>query len=277
MRTLQLTYSDLAPADHLAGQCLDARHCARIVSDTCTVLKPDGTPLLIYVKDALPRSVCRGAFEAITDIPLNSANRGVASGSPLYLAGGRLQARQVPSGVMGFLDRSPRLPYCRMTALTMDHPGALRAAGPLAVTACRLFRELAPDRWEAQRAFVNGVSPSFVIPATVFTTITVNRNWRTAAHRDAGDYRPGMGVMAALEGGSYQGGELIFPRFRTAVDLRTGGICCADVHELHGNAPIVGWPGRYVRLSFVFYAREQMHECGTPRQEREHAERMQPD
>jgi hypothetical protein len=81
-----------------------------------------------------------------------------------------------------------------------------------------------------------------------------------------------MGVMAVLEGGHFGGGELIFPRYRTAVDMRTGGLCLADVHELHGNAPM--WGRRFTRLSLVFYARERMVDCGTPAEEREHAARL---
>ena len=277
MQTIRLTDGDLMPeADRLEGDYLDARHHDRVVRDTCTVLKPDGSPLLIYVADVLPRPACLRAFDAFRDVPLRSDNRGVASGMPRFRpvrrngkVSRRLQARPVNSGVIGFLDRTRQLPYCRTTALTMDHPGALRGARPLAAAASDLFRELAPDRWAAQRAFVEGVDPAFVIPGTVFTTITVNRSWRTAAHTDAGDYRPGMGVMAVLEGGRFGGGELIFPRYRTAVDMRTGGLCLADVHELHGNAPM--WGQRFTRLSFVFYARERMRNCGTPEEEREQA------
>jgi hypothetical protein len=42
--------------------------------------------------------------------------------------------------------------------------------------------------------------------------------------------------MAVLEGGRYFGCELTFPKYRTAVDMCTGGLCLADVHEWHGNA-----------------------------------------
>ena len=79
----------------------------------------------------------------------------------------------------------------------------------------------------AQRAFVATVPPEYVIPGTVFTTVTMDRNWRTAAHRDTGDYQLGFGVLAVLEGGHFTGGELIFPKYGTAVNLRTGGVLLA--------------------------------------------------
>src|SRR5262249_32422381 len=142
------------------------------------------------------------------------------------------------------------------------------AAEPLIAEVDRQFRRYAPERYEAQRAFVDRVSPEFVLPHSAFTTFTVNKSWRTAAHRDDGDYAPGLGVMLAIEGRRYYGGELVFPKYRIAVDMRTGGMLLADVHELHGNAPMVPVSGqRFDRLSFVFYARERMQECKTAAEE----------
>jgi hypothetical protein len=170
------------------------------------------------------------------------------------------------SDVVGFLEGNPRNPYCRMTTLARDH-AALDLVLPLALEVNRVFQQFAPERWHAQAQFIETVSPAFVIPGTVFTTITVNLNARTATHMDDNDYRPGLGVMTVLEGGNFQGAELIFPKFRTAVDMRTGGVCLADVHEWHGNARFVGH--NFKRLSFIFYAREHMDTCGTVEQERE--------
>jgi hypothetical protein len=154
-----------------------------------------------------------------------------------------------------------------MTAFTREHFRAFGAALPLVTAVNQVFRRYARDRWHAQRRFVDTVEPAFVFPGTVFTSVTVNRSERTAAHRDDGDYRPGLGVMPVLEGGRFYGGELIFPRYRTAVDMRTGGVCLADVHELHGNGRLGGERG-FQRLSFIFYAREHMDRCGTVEEER---------
>ena len=50
-------------AKNLEGQLLDRTHYDRVIRDSKVVLKPDGTPLLIYIKDALPRGLCELAFE----------------------------------------------------------------------------------------------------------------------------------------------------------------------------------------------------------------------
>ena len=264
MQTLRLHEADLLSApelDALRGTHLFAPHYRHVIRDSARVEKPDGSLLTAYAKDAIPRAVCQATFDDFKDMPIGwTDSRGNAAGGRSFQRAdsNTTRWRRMNSDVVGFLDSDPRNPYCRMTMLSRDH-AALDAALPLAVEVNRVFRELAPDRWEAQRAYVETISPDFVIPGTVFTSITVNRNERTAAHTDANDYKPGLGVMAVLEGGHYDGGELIFPKYRTAVDMRTGGVCLADVHEWHGNARFVG--RRFLRLSFVFYARERMHLC----------------
>jgi hypothetical protein len=266
VQTIRLTDADLAPAsdvERLIGTYLDDTHCDRVVRETTTVLKPDGTPLLVYIADALPRSLCRTAYGVLRQVRATSHNRGAIGGG----------AASVPSAAIGYMDRSRRIPYCRATAFTASHPGAFGRVQPFLAAMAGVFEGYAPAAYGRQQAFVDGLSPEYRIGQTPFTTATVNNTWRTAAHRDAGDFSDGLGVLSVLEGGRFGGGELIFPRFRTAVNLRTGAVLLADVHEIHGNAPLVGEPGTYERISVVAYARERMTECGSSVEEIAHAQR----
>ncbi len=254
-------------------QYLNYGHCDRIVRDSGTVLKPDGGILFTYITDALPRALCSTALRAFKRVPLHTDNRGAAAGGRFRTRTGRWQARPAPSGVMGFLDRDHKSPHCRMTAITMKYPEARRAVWALAAHVDRIYREVAPGYYMAQRAFVDTVPPCFVIPGSVFTTTTINRSFRTAGHLDANNFRGGLGAMLVLEGGAYEGGELIFPDFRAGVDMRTGGLCLADVNEVHGNVPSRG--PRFTRLSFVFYARRGMARCcPTVEEERDRVRRL---
>jgi hypothetical protein len=281
---IRLTDTDLMPADEaeaLAGTFLDLRRGDRVIRDTETVLKPDGSPLLVYVRDAIPRRLCETAYEVFGAVKWASDNRGQASGDaryrPMKRDGTRsrtTQARTVPSGIVGAVDRSPRYPVCRLTSFNLDHYREFARVKPFFREIGQLFARHAPEQYARQRAFVDRIAPDFVIQQTPFTTATVNDTWQTACHRDAGDYRAGFGALTVLEAGRYSGGELIFPRYRTAVDLRTGGLLLADVHELHGNAALTGEPGRYRRLSVVCYARERMAACLSARDERERAKRL---
>jgi hypothetical protein len=275
VNTIHLSDADLmsdAAIQGLPGNLLYRPHYDRVITDTTTVLKPDGSVLLTYIKDALPRPLCQTVFDTFKGVHIpRSDNRGLslAAGGQSFrrrkadgTVSNTIRWRSMPSAVLGYMDRNARNPYCRMTAFTRGHIEHFGGLLPLVGEVDRVFHQWAPERWQAQRQFVDTVAPDFVIPGTVFTSVTVNRSFRTSAHRDDGDYRPGLGVMAVLQGGRYHGCELIFPRYRTAVDMRTGGVCLADVHELHGNAPLTP-DGGFVRLAFVFYAREHMHQCGT--------------
>jgi hypothetical protein len=270
MHTVALMQADVMSdedADALAGAFINIGHYDRVVrGTTTTVLKPDGKTLLTYIDDAIPDELCGLAKRVFKNMPLSSNNRSLAAGgriTPTKRNGVRSrtsQSRTVPSDVVGYLDASKRNGSCRMSALTIDHYPAFKAAQPFFEEVSRQFERFAPERWAAQQRFINEVTPNRVIPRTAFTTVTVNRNWRTAVHPDAHDYRPGFGVMMAL--GRWDGGVLIFPKYRIAVDMRPGGLLLADVHELHGNGPLDVAEGQQ-RLSFVFYARANMHLCGS--------------
>ena len=60
---------------------------------------------------------------------------------------------------------------------------------------------------------------------------------------------------------------MVFPRYRTAVRYREGDIILADVHQVHGNTPLLNPDGTVPtsrqpeRLVCVFYYRKHMDEC----------------
>jgi hypothetical protein len=73
-------------------------------------------------------------------------------------------------------------------------------------------------------------------------------------------------------GDPYNGGYTVFPRFRIAVNLRTGDFLGMDVHEIHGNCRLTArYEDRpdYGRISLVCYCRELMNRCGTREEELE--------
>jgi hypothetical protein len=126
------------------------------------------------------------------------------------------------------------------------------------------FKELLPWRWGNQKAAADKIDPNFLVPETVFTTITVNKTFRTAAHRDAGDLDAGLSNLLVLGTGEYTGGYLIFPEYRIAVNVRPGDLLLVNNHEIiHGNTPIVlNNPDDETneRISVVCYFRENMLE-----------------
>ena len=90
--------------------------------------------------------------------------------------------------------------------------------------------------------------------------MTVNYNFRTAVHRDAGDFEEGFGNLVVCQEGM-EGGWLLFPRYHVAVVLETCDFMAMDVHEWHGNSAIQPTEPSGFRLSFVCYLRHRMREC----------------
>ena len=221
-------YDDATMQERFAAALLTDKDYDHVVRDDCIVLKPDGTPLLIYRKGVLPLEYCKAAFGNLKAASTQgqSSNRGMAGGkgkieggdigetsgdtrihirkldgslSQTSLAmmssmvgdrlrrwGGRLmlqqsdgsyverEAKDVQSGIVGYMDGNPRIPYCRLTAFNINHPEMFGASLPLIRTVDKVFGNELPERYAAQRAVVEETSPDFYISGTVFTTLTVN-------------------------------------------------------------------------------------------------------
>lgn len=165
-------------------------------------------------------------------------------------------AQSVMSGIAGFYDRYPRIPYGRATSYTEKNPEDFAESFPFLNKLNDQFKELLPVRWGVQRACADKLDPRFCIDGTVFTTLTVNHNWRTACHRDAGDLHEGFSNICAL-GKGWQGGEFILPEFRTAVRLESGDMLLVNNHGgIHGNDALIGDDND--RMTIVAYFREKM-------------------
>jgi len=288
----------------LAGQFLTDDHWTTLIDFDADVTDPDGNRVLSFRKRAIGTDVCAQGYEALRDAAQATDNRGIAGG-PLdetklpphvkrqihaqahsehrfrYVKkDGKLSrtnyANTVHSGIIGFFDRNPRFPYCRQTAYTLENPERFTSSLPLLREIDKVYAECVPDKHAAQAAIVHKTHPSWVVHGTVFTTITVNRNWQTACHMDQGDLKEGFGCLTAFRSGIYTGGYLVFPKYGLAINMSSRDVLMANVgHEWHGNTAIKGRTGRYERLSLVMYYRTNMQACGSPAQELEMAKRRQ--
>jgi hypothetical protein len=177
-------------------------------------------------------------------------------------------ANPVYSGIAGYFGRYPRRPWGGPTAYTEQNMDKFQKSWPFLQQLSIGFKELLPIRWERQNYCAKKLDPAFVIPKTPFTTITVNKNFRTAAHRDAGDLSSGFSNLTVVaKNKNYTGGYLILPEIRAAVNIRPGDLLLVNNHEyIHGNTPISGGEN-FERISLVCYFRENMMELGSMRYE----------
>lgn len=286
-------------ADELAGMKLDDNSYRQVIKSDADVYKPDGTLLLKFRKHVIPYNTAARAYPALRKAAGLSSNRGMAAGfiqqnkaddlnknTPMAQVAptryrrvrqdgtlsNTVSAAAVHSGIIGYFDRYPRMPFCRQTAFNIDHFAEFRDdIFPYIKAIDGLYAELVPEAYQRQAAITARTSEDFVIRGTAFTTVTVNKNWQTAVHKDAGDFPEGFGNLAVIEAGKYEGGYTCFPKYRVAVDVRTSDFLAMDVHEWHGNTPMRGLTKRYERVSVVCYYREDMWKCGTAEQELERA------
>jgi hypothetical protein len=101
----------------------------------------------------------------------------------------------------------------------------------------KLYRQHLPSFYSKQQAALSKFQ-RYRLSNTVFTTLYVTKNFRTAYHRDAGNL---PGVMTCLMPiGKFTGGELVFPRWRVAVAFKPGDLLLFDPRQLHGHLPFEG-------------------------------------
>ena len=168
------------------------------------------------------------------------------------------------SNIIGYFDRHDRnlgkgAPPCRKTAFTAQQVEKWEAVIPLIKAIDRQFKRLVPKAHKKQ--YDRAHKTKFVIDDTAFSTLTINYNWRTALHKDAGDYREGFGNLVVLEEGEYDGAFTGFPQFGVAIDVKEGDFLAMNVHEWHANTKIIPITEDYTRLSLVSYLREKMLRC----------------
>ena len=178
-------------------------------------------------------------------------------------------ANSVNSGIAGWFDRYPRIPFGRATSYTENHFDKFQMSFPFLQSLARGFKDLLPWRYGNQMRAAAKIDQEFLVPETPFTTITVNKTFRTAAHYDAGDLDSGLSNLLVLSNnGNYTGGYLVFPEYRVAVNVRPGDLLLVNNHEvMHGNTPIVLGDDQAERVSLVCYFREKMLELGTKQYE----------
>ena len=186
-------------------------------------------------------------------------------------------ANGVRSGVGGFMDRYPRIPFCRETGWSANHHNLYEDALPLFQAAAAVYERELPVRFAGQMEAMKNLGPDWQIGDTPYTTLTINRDFRTAAHRDVGDLcesweqheNPrGFSNLLVLDNGKdYDGFYLCYPEFRVAADIRAGDMIMMNAHRIHSNSPAFNYEEGFERMSVVMYFRESMLSCGSKKYE----------
>lgn len=263
-----------------------------------------------FRKHVLPNDLIKIGWEAYYQTAASSRNRGAAAGpiqhdsnywkkrkpvevngwSARYKQNGKLSKMRVNnnvfSSVLGYFEETPFMGLpCRLTSYTQKYFEQYKHGLPYIEAIDSVFKRLIPDKHAKQLSAASEKS-RYRITKTAFSSITVNRNFRTALHVDAGDFKEGYGNLSVIERGRYTGGATILPRYKIGFNVRTGDFLAMDVHEWHCNTEMIetdadkkynralpkihnnssdtgtlGGDQLFTRISFVCYLREKLRGC----------------
>jgi hypothetical protein len=254
----------------LVRQFPDFSHVRQTLNVDTKVIMPDGRVSAILLCNVIPPALHKLACElwrTVDDLP---SNRGTAVGTLSLLriksdgtVGQRrvvaktvvsvLKAQGARQGTLGYFDATADQ-SCHKTPLSIDHPELLDGNRLLIELVDALYKQHMPILYAKQWAEVEKV-PRWRLWNTVFSTIYIAKNFRTAYHTDSGNL---SGVFSALMPmGKFTGGELVLPRWRIAFALKPGDLLLFDPQQLHGNLPFNG-----ERLSAIFYCERRIAKCG---------------
>ena len=298
------------------GDFIDEKFIKTIAKQSCDVYRIDdnGSKILLakYRKNVIPKNKIEIGFKGFAKLTKPSRGRGPSAG-PInanskywkkrnvskcqskwmtyqVLSNGEKSKMQVSNPVistpLGFTESNGlgNLP-CRLTHFTRTNYDSYKCGLPFIDEVDKCFKELIPDAHKKQRCQANK-RKDLQIKNTAFSTITVNRNFRTAMHKDNGDFKQGFGNLSVIERGKYSGGYTVFPQYGIGFDVRNGDFLAMDVHEWHANTslfetkeqkeynnkmedifkdnPDIGTAGtsfKFTRLTFVCYLRENIIHC----------------
>jgi len=176
------------------------------------------------------------------------------------------RANKVYSNILGFMDRSARNPFGRLSATTQKRYDDFVAHQALYQQASDLYKETMPEEWD----YIHNVMKDCkddrytLLGTKTFSTITINHNFSTFWHLDGKNNPRGVAVLTNItnekhDGEKYDGQYFVMGEFRLAFNLRHGDFFVGDnCNRVHGQTEFVDKTGTAESVVLVFYARDGM-------------------
>jgi hypothetical protein len=250
----------------LEGKLLPSGYYKKIFRKDIDVLLENGQYLLRYRKNVLPKKNIDLAYHNLSPILRSTVStRGYAGGKNTGLMNVK-KNNKVASNIIGyfdtysiqqhriFRDAAVHKPPCRMTRFTERFLKQWNNVIPFIRDIDRAYSKLFPKHHSLQKKMAKSTGHS--IDNTAFTTVTTNHNLQTAVHTDRGNQSGGFGNLVVIQKGKYSGGYIGFPQYGIAIDLQQGDFLGMDVHQYHGNEPIIPIDHDFERISLVSYLRK---------------------
>jgi len=290
-----------------AGKFFDIPYYDEVINDSLIGFKEDGSVLFCFIKNSIPQEK-REEYKKIIRPRAKSKtkNRGASAG-PVNLSRfppkavelvdkhgnaftdgkerysvyykeadgkvvNRCQSNMVRCGVAGYFDKVAGLP-CRMVGWSTKNPVKHNKLCELARDIQKTHEEYEPKSYNFQKS-ESEKSPNYLFNGSIYSTMTLNYDFRTASHLDKGDLIGGLSTLTILEDipNNYEGFYLGLPEYKICFDIRDGDTLIFDAHEYHANTDYkvlseeLGYDdlqGNYFagRISIVCYLRDKLKNC----------------
>ncbi|CCW64618.1 unnamed protein product [Phytomonas sp. EM1] len=206
-----------------------------------------GNVIAVFIKRGLPEYAAKMAANVLRSAATKTSLR-----SNIY---GGLSPN---SGIAGYFDYrgSPIEFKYRKTAFTYENEHRWRDVFPMVDYVSQIYKHILPNQWAKQDAAIPDITRIHNSP---FSTLTINSHFRTASHRDTGDFDEGYGCLACLEG-NFKGLALTLDQFRVNFVLRPLDVLLFNTHHLHSNTESESMEDNWTRLTCVFYYRKALGE-----------------
>jgi len=257
----------------LVGTKLPRGYFKKVVRENVDVYTDDGKLLLKFRRNVLPQRNVKAAYDNLIEHAQQlTTSRGIFGGPGKKSPGKKISRvlgknPGVATNIVGYFDTigvsqkamlkkaGLPLPKCRETAFVEKNPKKWKKIIPLIKDISQQYKKLFPKYYALQKKQVK--NNKYIIPGTVYSTVTTNYNVHGAVHKDKGDFEEGFGNLSVITKGKYKGGYTGFPQYGVAADVKDGDFLGMNVHEYHAVEPIVGEGNQIsIRLSLVSYLRE---------------------
>ena len=291
-----------------AGEFYDKEHYDTIIKDSCYGFDEEGNILFCFIKDAIKkenrkkykdiiRSNCksktknRGASAGPVDLryfPKKAVELCDKNGNP-FTDGkdrysvfykdadgkvvNRCQSNQVRSGVAGYFDKVAGLP-CRKVGWSNSNPLKHEVLIGLAKEIEENHKVYCNNSYNYHRKKADEVPQELLFKDTIYSTMTLNYDFRTATHKDKGDLVGGLSTLTIFEDeeNNYEDFYTGLPEYKIAFDVRDGDTLIFNAHEFHANTDfkvlseklkIDDLTGNNFagRMSVVCYMRNRLNKC----------------
>ena len=291
-----------------AGEYYDIEHYDKIIKDSSYGYKENGEILFCLVKNNIPkeeredfknviRMVCRaktknrGSSAGPCDLRhfpekavalCNKDGVEYTDGRPRFSVYfkdkdgkvvKRCQSNQARSGVAGYFDEVAGMP-CRKVGWSANNKKKHIKLIELAKHIEKGHKQYCLDSYEYHKKRASGCPQDLLFKDTIYSTMTLNYDFRTATHKDSGDLKEGLSTLTIMEDelNNYSGFYLGLPEYKICFDLRDGDTIYFDAHEFHSNTEFKVLSDKLKvddltnnnfagRMSIVCYLRERLDSC----------------